>query len=63
MASNPWDFIEQWALAHGVTDEAVRKWLVRGVPGKFHLEIVEAARRSGVRITADYLRSPHKKAA
>jgi hypothetical protein len=40
-----WDFIEQAAGRLGVTDEAFRKWRVRGVPSRYRLEIVDDAAR------------------
>jgi 4-hydroxyphenylacetate 3-monooxygenase len=45
--SAPWDFIEAAASALGVAPETVRKWRVRGVPGRWRLPIAELARRQG----------------
>jgi hypothetical protein len=42
-----WDFIEQAAGRLDITDEAFRKWRVRGVPPRYRLEIVDDAAREG----------------
>jgi 4-hydroxyphenylacetate 3-monooxygenase len=42
-----WEFIEEAAHSLGISAETVRKWRVRGVPGRFRLPIVEFASRHG----------------
>ena len=40
-----WEAIESTAKELGVSDEAFRKWKIRGhVPGKWHLAILATAR-------------------
>ena len=45
--SAQWDFIERAGSALGVSAEALRKWRVRGVPGKFRLALVDQAEHEG----------------
>ncbi len=42
-----WDFIEQAAQSLGIAAEAVRKWRLRGVPGKYRLPITQLAESQG----------------
>jgi 4-hydroxyphenylacetate 3-monooxygenase len=53
-----WDFIERAAAAFGVTAEAVRKWRVRGVPGKYRVPIMQLGERQGLRIDAEAFDRP-----
>ena len=41
--SAQWDFIEQAAQSLGIAAEALRKWRVRGVPGRYRLPITRLA--------------------
>jgi 4-hydroxyphenylacetate 3-monooxygenase len=45
--SRHWDFIEAAAHTLGVSAETVRKWRVRGVPGRYRLPIAQFAARHG----------------
>ena len=56
--SAQWDFIERAAAILGIADEAVRKWRVRGVPGKYRLPIVQLAQRRGLRVEAEAFDRP-----
>src|SRR5271165_1734483 len=42
-----WEFIEEAAHMLGIAAETVRKWRVRGVPGRYRLPIVQLANRHG----------------
>jgi hypothetical protein len=42
-----WRFIEAVAKEAGVSEEALRKWRIRGVPTSRRLAIVDAARDAG----------------
>jgi 4-hydroxyphenylacetate 3-monooxygenase len=48
--SAEWDFIERAASAFGITAEAIRKWRLRGVPGKYRVPIMQLGERQGLRI-------------
>ena len=41
--SETWSIIREIALSKGVTEEALRKWKARGVPGKWQLPIILAS--------------------
>lgn len=45
-----WEFIEAVGKRLGVEAEALRKWRVRGVPAKYRLSIVDAARDERFRL-------------
>src|SRR5215472_14973526 len=53
-----WDFIEQAAHRLGVGDEALRKWRVRGVPGRWRLPIAELAAAGGMPFATDAFDRP-----
>lgn len=41
------------AAAEGVTANALKKWRKRGkVPGKYHLQLVEAAQKKGLQLSS-----------
>ncbi len=56
--SAQWDFIEHAAAALGIAAEAVRKWRVRGVPGKYRVPILQMGERRGLRIGAEAFDRP-----
>jgi 4-hydroxyphenylacetate 3-monooxygenase len=45
--ASPWDVIEAAALSLGIAAETVRKWRVRGVPGRYRLPITRLAEKQG----------------
>ncbi len=53
-----WDIIEKAGREIGVSDEALRKWRVRGVPGRFHLQIVKIAQRDGLNLNDSAFDAP-----
>jgi 4-hydroxyphenylacetate 3-monooxygenase len=56
--SAQWDFIEQAAQSLGIAAEAVRKWRVRGVPGKYRLPIARLAAHHGRQIDPEIFDHP-----
>jgi 4-hydroxyphenylacetate 3-monooxygenase len=56
--SAQWDFIEQAAHSLGIAAEALRKWRVRGVPGRYRLPITRLAESQGRRIEAETFDQP-----
>jgi len=53
-----WDFIERIARERGVSDEALRKWRVRGVPATHRLAIVDRASEEGFALDRRVFDSP-----
>jgi len=63
-APDPWQFIDATAEKLGVTAEALRKWHERGVPHRWRLPIVDAAKRAKIKFdTAAFDTPPRKTAA
>jgi 4-hydroxyphenylacetate 3-hydroxylase N terminal len=56
--SAQWDFIERAAHSLGIAAEALRKWRVRGVPGRYRLPITRLAESKGRRIEAETFDQP-----
>ena len=41
------------AAAEGVTRDTLKKWRMRGkVPGKWHMQLLEAARKQGLQLSS-----------
>jgi hypothetical protein len=47
LVMDQWAFIEGAAKDLGVNPETVRKWRIRGVPGRYRLQIADAANAAG----------------
>src|SRR5271170_1315065 len=56
--SAQWDFIEQAAQSLGIAADAVRKWRVRGVPGRYRLPITQLAQSQGRQVDAEAFDQP-----
>jgi 4-hydroxyphenylacetate 3-monooxygenase len=59
--SAEWDFIEQAAHSLGITAEAVRKWRVRGVPGRYRLPISQLAESHGRQVAEAFDQPPGRR--
>lgn len=58
-ALSQWTFIEKTAARdHEVTEIALRKWRVRGVPHRFRLPIMQAATAARVKLDATIFDEP-----
>ena len=53
-----WEFIEEAAQLLGIAAETVRKWRVRGVPGRYRLPIVQLAHRHGRQVDPEFFDRP-----
>jgi hypothetical protein len=56
--SSQWEFIEEAAHSLGIAAETVRKWRVRGVPGRYRLPIAQLALRDGRRVDPQIFDQP-----
>jgi len=50
-----WNIIDTCGEELGVKAEARRKWRERGVPGKWHLALIQKARDNGMHLPAESL--------